>query len=156
MPKELCPCGSKKQYQYCCGKYLSGKATAETAEKLMRSRYTAFCKGDINYLIATLHPDKRTQSDRTELAKSIKNTQWLSLTILDTNNGKKNDSVGYVEFEAVYQVNKPEQLHERSKFVKDNSKWFYLEGEILPGTVPKRNQLCWCGSDKKFKQCHGV
>lgn len=98
MSKEICPCGSKKQYQYCCGKYLAGKATAETAEKLMRSRYTAFCEGNSDYLITTLHPDKRTNSDRSQLTKSINNTQWLSLTIINTTKGKKNDSVGYVEY----------------------------------------------------------
>ena len=156
MPKAICPCGSKKQYQYCCGKYLSGQATAETAEKLMRSRYTAFCQGDIDYLVATLHPDRRTQSDRAELTKSINNTQWLSLTIINTNKGKKNDAIGYVEFEAVYKVNEPGQLHERSKFIKTDGKWFYVEGDILPETIPKRNEPCWCGSGKKYKNCHGV
>jgi SEC-C motif-containing protein len=154
MSKDFCPCGSKKQYQYCCGKYLSGKATAETAEKLMRSRYTAFCKGDIDYLIATHHPDYRTEKDRTELAQIINNTQWISLTILNTDQGKKNDSLGYVEFEAVYKTNEPAQLHERSKFIKKDDKWFYLEGDILPGTKPKRNELCWCGSGEKYKNCH--
>lgn len=156
MPQEICPCGSKKQYQYCCGKYLSGKATAETAEKLMRSRYAAFCQGNIDYLIATLDPDKRTTSDRQELTKSVNNTQWLGLTILNISKGNKNDSVGYVEFEAVYHTNELGQLHERSEFVKIDGKWFYVEGEILPGTIPKRNEPCWCGSGKKYKKCHGV
>ncbi len=156
MPQEICPCGSKKQYQYCCGKYLSGKATAETAEKLMRSRYAAFCKGDVDYLLATLHPDKRNESDRAELIKTINNTQWLSLTVINTNKGKKNDAIAYVEFEAVYQVTEPRQLHERSRFIKTDGKWFYLEGDILPGTIPKRNEPCWCGSGDKYKKCHGV
>ena len=156
MPQEICPCGSKKQYQYCCGKYLSGKATAETAEKLMRSRYTAFYKGNVDYLIATLHPDKRNQSDRTELTQSINNTQWISLTIINTTKGKKNDVIGYVEFEAVYQGKEVGQLHERSKFIKTDGKWFYLEGDILPGKIPKRNEPCWCGSGDKYKKCHGA
>jgi SEC-C motif-containing protein len=155
MNKEICPCGSKKKYQYCCGQYLSGKATAETAEKLMRSRYTAFCQGNIDYLIATLYPDQRTETDRAELTKTINNTKWLSLTIINTNQGKKNDAIAYVEFEAIYQVNEPRQLHERSKFIKKNNQWFYVEGDILPGTIPKRNEPCWCRSGKKFKQCHG-
>ena len=83
MSQQLCPCGSKKAEQYCCGVYLAGKKQPETAEKLMRSRYTAFCRGDVDYLIATRHPD-REQSDRTELIKSVENTQWLGLTIIDT------------------------------------------------------------------------
>ncbi|MDJ0568913.1 MAG: SEC-C metal-binding domain-containing protein [Pleurocapsa sp. MO_192.B19] len=40
--------------------------------------------------------------------------------------------------------------------MKDNGQWFYVEGDILPGTVPKRHQPCWCGSGEKYKKCHGV
>ena len=154
MSQLLCPCGSKKAEQYCCGMYLAGKKQPETAEKLMRSRYTAFCQGDVDYLASTLHPDKK-QSDRTELIKSIDRTQWLGLTIIDTQAGKKNDATGIVEFEAIYRVNEPGQLHERSRFVKTNGRWFYVDGDILPGTVPKPKEPCWCGSGKKYKQCHG-
>lgn len=136
--------------------YLSGKKQPETAEKLMRSRYTAFYQGNVEYLIATLHPDQRKPEDKAELTKSINNTQWLSLSILDTRKGKKQDTLGYVEFEAIYQVNEPGQLHELSKFIKIDGQWFYVEGDILPGTTPNPKQPCWCGSGKKFKQCHGV
>lgn len=154
----LCPCGSKKAQKYCCQMYISGKKKPETAEKLMRSRYTAFYLRNldyVDYLIATLHPHQRKAEDRAELSKSLENTQWLGLTIITTEKGKKNDAVGYVEFEAIYQVNEPGQLHERSKFTKVDGQWFYVEGDILPGTTPKPNSPCWCGSQKKFKQCHG-
>ncbi len=106
--------------------------------------------------MATLHQDRRSQRDFAELTKNINQTQWLGLTVINTNKGKKNDAIGYVEFEAIYQVNEPRQLHERSKFIKDNGQWFYVEGDILPGTVPKRHQPCWCGSGEKYKKCHGV
>ncbi|HEY9768610.1 MAG TPA: YchJ family protein [Coleofasciculaceae cyanobacterium] len=157
MPQEsLCSCGSKKQYQYCCGMYLSGNKKPDTAEKLMRSRYTAFERGNIDYLIETLHPDKRQPNDEQELTKSINHTQWLSLTIIETKKGKKNDATGIVEFEAVYQINEPAQLHERSRFIRTDGHWFYLDGDILPGTIPKPKEPCWCGSRKKYRQCHGV
>ena len=152
---KTCPCGSRKKYQYCCGQYLSGKELPETAEQLMKSRYTAFCQGNIDYLIATLHPDKRQGSDRKELTKSINNTSWLGLTIIDTSQGKKHDKVGYVEFMAVFKITEPQQLHERSKFIKTDGKWFYVEGDIMPDLIPKRNDNCWCGSGKKYKKCHG-
>ncbi len=90
------------------------------------------------------------------MTKSINNTQWLGLSIIDTQKGKKNDVTGYVEFEAIYQLNEPGQLHERSRFIKTDGQWFYLEGDILPGTAPKRNEPCWCGSGKKYKNCHEV
>ena len=156
MTKKLCPCGSKKAEQYCCLMYLSGKKKPETAEKLMRSRYTAFCRGDVDYLIATLHPNKRDSRNKQELTKSVNNTQWLRLTIINTQKGKKSDVTGVVEFEAIYQVDKPGQLHERSRFVKTSGQWFYVDGDILPGTKPKSKEFCWCGSGKKYKQCHGI
>jgi SEC-C motif domain protein len=154
MAKELCPCGSKKAEQYCCQMYLSGKKKPETAEKLMRSRYTAFYRGNLDYLMATLHPERRNPNDRQELDKSRTNTQWLSLTIINTQKGNKNDVTGIVEFEAIYLRNEPGQLHERSRFSKTGDRWFYVDGDILPGTVPKPKELCWCGSQKKYQQCH--
>lgn len=155
MPQKLCPCGSKKQYQYCCQMYLSAKKLPETAEKLMRSRYTAFYLGNIDYLIATLYPDKRQKSDYEELTKTINQTKWLGLTVIDTRKGKKNDTTGIVEFEAIYQGKNIGQLHERSRFTKTNNQWFYVDGELLPGTIPKAKEPCWCQSGKKYKQCHG-
>ncbi|MEO0845136.1 MAG: YchJ family protein [Cyanobacteria bacterium J06648_1] len=155
MPQELCPCQSKKPYKYCCGVYLSGQKTPETAEKLMRSRYTAFTQGKIDYLVATLHPDRRKANDQIELSKSISNTQWLGLTVIATHKGQKNDRLGKVEFEAVYQVTEPAQLHERSRFGKLDGKWFYVDGDILPGTIPQAKAPCWCRSGKKYRQCHG-
>jgi SEC-C motif domain protein len=155
MSPQFCPCESKKPYQYCCGLYLSAKKQPETAEKLMRSRYTAFHQGNVDYLIATLHPDQRKPDDQQELAKSISNTQWLGLTIIETHQGKKKDTKGIVEFEAVYHLNKPGQLHERSRFIQTQGKWFYVDGDILPGTIPKPKEPCWCKNGKQFKQCHG-
>ena len=177
---QICPCGSRKKYQYCCGMYLSGKQFPETATQLMRSRYTAFCQGDIDYLIATHHPDKRRKNDRQQIANSIKNTTWLGLKIVDPSQGNKHDAISkrsatrgaqrllsqttqclaeseiaYVEFIAVFKTDEVQQLHERSKFIKTDGKWFYLEGEILPNLIPKRNENCWCGSGKKYKKCHG-
>ncbi|MEZ5505160.1 MAG: YchJ family metal-binding protein [Gammaproteobacteria bacterium] len=46
-------------------------------------------------------------------------------------------------------------LHERSRFVKEDGRWFYLDGEMLPLPSPGRNDPCWCGSGQKFKKCHG-
>lgn len=155
MTKKLCPCGSKKVDKYCCAMYISGTKKPETAEKLMRSRYTAFYQGNVDYLVATLHPEKRTSQDKEELTKSINHTKWLSLTIISTQKGSKRDTTGIVEFEAIYQLDEPGQLHERSRFVKSNGQWFYVDGDILPGTIPKPKDPCWCGSNKKYRQCHG-
>lgn len=161
----LCPCGSKKTLANCCGLYLSGSAIAPTAEALMRSRYTAFHQGHIDYLIAT----HKTPDSQVSLAQSIKRTRWLNLRIVNTKKGKAKDKTGIVEFVAAYQpagsilsaqpVGEVMQMHERSHFIKSSGKsgdrWLYTTGEMLPPYQPKRTEPCWCGSHKKFKHCHG-
>ena len=151
----LCPCGSKRSYASCCEPYLVKAAIAPTAEALMRSRYVAYCKGNVEYLITTRHPSQRKFDDRINLIKSIKTTVWESLTVVSTRQGQRTDTVGYVEFLAVYSQPEWGQLHERSKFIKEKGRWFYVDGDLLPPILPKRNQSCWCGSGKKFKYCHG-
>ena len=154
-PSSLCPCGSQSAFANCCEPYLLGTAIAPTAEALMRSRYTAYCRGQVDYLIATHHPSMRRPSDRANLSKSMQNTTWLGLTVLNTERGQPEDDTGIVEFVALYRTGEVGQLHERSRFQKQKGRWFYVDGDHLPPLEPKRNAPCWCGSGKKFKQCHG-
>ncbi|MCY7406112.1 MAG: zinc chelation protein SecC, partial [Alkalinema sp. CAN_BIN05] len=98
----FCPCGSQVRYLDCCDVYLCGKATAPTAEALMRSRYSAYSKGDIEYLIQTQYPEKRKKTDRQMLLKTITSTNWIGLTVLKTQKGGVNDRRGIVEFVARY------------------------------------------------------
>jgi SEC-C motif-containing protein len=124
----------------------------------MRSRYTAYHTGQAEYLIATRHPSKRQFDDRITLRQSLKTTTWLSLHILSVRQGQPQDTVSQVEFVAIYRAAAQAlgQLHERSTFVQQQGRWFYLEGTMLPPHRPKRQEPCWCGSGKKFKQCHGL
>lgn len=154
LPMLDCPCGNPRLYTTCCEPYILGTAIAPTAEALMRSRYSAYCRGNVDYLIATHHPSKRRLDSRHDLVKTINQVEWLKLIVVDTHQGTPQDAQGMVEFVAIYRVGKIEQLHERSQFVQQHGRWFYLEGEHLPPLWPKRNQPCWCGSSKKFKQCH--
>ena len=151
----LCPCGSQRSYSDCCEPYVTNTKVAPTAEALMRSRYVAYYNGNVDYLVATRHPSKRQFDDRINLVKSVKSTVWETLTVVSTHQGRKTDTSGYVEFMAVHSQPEWGQLHERSRFVKENGRWFYVDGEMLPPILPKRNQPCWCGSGKKFKHCHG-
>ena len=125
----------------------------------MRSRYSAFCEQNIDYLIATHHPSKRLPDDAEQLTSSMQNCQWLSLKILDTQLGGPSDDQGEVEFVASYtQSEKPGLLHERSRFRKEQEQWFYVDGDLYETPQPDklgRNDPCWCGSGKKFKKCHG-
>jgi SEC-C motif domain protein len=137
----LCPCGSALPFLKCCELYLSSAAIAPTAEALMRSRYTAYSRGNVEYLMATLHPNSRRKNERLTLLESIQNTQWVGLKIIKTEKGQIQDKRGVVEFVALYQPAHPKdrlqtevvnQLHERSRFTKEGDQWFYIDGDILP------------------------
>jgi SEC-C motif-containing protein len=151
----FCPCGSGQAFRECCQPYLAGQAHAPTAEALMRSRYTAYYQGQVDYLIATHHPSRRTPDQRTTLAHSVRTTVWVRLSVLATQQGQPQDRQGTVEFVAYHSAPQPGQIHERSRFIKPKERWFYLEGDMLPPLLPKRNEPCWCGSGKKYKACHG-
>lgn len=152
-----CPCGSQKPLNQCCDVYLQGQLPAPTAEKLMRSRYSAYCLKNIDYLFNTEHPKYRKPNSRAMITATANSLIWLGLTVLNTERGKSEDETGIVEFIAVYQEGKSvAQLHERSNFIKEKGKWYYTDGEILPPIQPKKkNEPCWCNSGKKFKLCHG-
>lgn len=132
-----------------------GQVTAPTAEVLMRSRYTAYCLGNVDYLVDTHHPTRRAPNERTALADSIRTTTWVKLTVLTTARGQPEDREGTVEFVAYHSTPAPGQIHEHSRFVRQKDRWLYLDGDLLPPLWPKRNDPCWCGSGKKHKACHG-
>ncbi len=123
-----CPCGTKKEYSNCCGYYHQRKGIPLTAEQLMRSRYSAFVVKDEDYLIQTWHKSKSSNKSSLKLP----DVEWISLKVIKTENGMEEDLNGKVEFIAEYKANnKRGKLHEKSNFIKEDSKWFYVDGEIL-------------------------
>lgn len=123
----------------------------------MRSRYTAFCTANIDYLIATHHPTQRQADERQTLAQTIADTRWLSLRVLGSDRSKEAVGVGTVEFVAFYQSQgKLGQLHERSQFIRQDNRWYYYHGTMLEPITIGRNDPCWCGNGKKYKKCHGT
>lgn len=130
-----CPCGSGKPFAFCCEPALSGRKPAATAEALMRSRYTAFALGAIDYLIRTTARRKRAPQDAELLAEQTQVTTWTGLEILATEAGRAGDQLGMVEFKASF--DSPEGsaiLHERSNFEREEGHWVYTDGdvELLP------------------------
>lgn len=128
---DLCPCCSNQLYSSCCQRFWATQQSAETAEQLMRSRYTAFVLEKAQYLVDTHHPEHRQIDELKSLKKSFKHTQWLGLEIIETELGQANDNTGIVEFRAYFKsLGKQHVLHERSQFVKEQGKWFYTTGII--------------------------
>jgi len=150
---DACPCGSGLAYGECCGPFLSGIASPESAASLMRSRYTAFCLKDAAYVLKTWHPSKRPGI----LDFSGDETVWRGLSVLRHEGGGAFDSEGIVEFVASYQQGgKLLRLHETSRFLREAGEWRYVDGDIHPEAKSGRNDPCSCGSGKKYKKCCGA
>lgn len=127
-PTTLCPCGSTGTFEDCCGAYLAAGRIAPTAEKLMRSRYTAFALAHAGYLLDTWHASTRPPALEFGASAPVK---WLSLKIVRTEHGADGDSTGVVEFVARFKVNgKAEKLHEVSRFVREEGRWYYVDGDV--------------------------
>ena len=92
----------------------------------MRSRYTAFAVGDADYLRDTWHPGTRPAD--LELTPSLR---WSGLEILDVVAGRADDKRGVVEFRAHWRDGvETGVLAERSRFVKQSGRWWYLDGQV--------------------------
>ena len=168
-----CPCGSNFPFTDCCAPLIRGTGFADTAEDLMRSRYTAFTLKNWEYLVITSHPEEKK-----EIAKLGPNliedeVVWKRLEIMNTRAGGNDDSQGQVDFVAHYTKDSVEQaLRESSRFYKINGRWVYSRKDSTLPPVPAatqkkpktvvrseakigRNDPCSCGSGKKYKKCCG-
>ena len=161
--KDLCPCGSGKNYSDCCEPIIKGTTKAPTAEALMRARYTSYVKHEIDFTINSCEKgDKIAEIDRKATEDWSNKSTWHGLKILRTEKGTENDDEGIVEFEATYTSDGMRDIHhEIGGFRKVDGQWFYSEGMMRPTTVVRegrkigRNEPCPCGSGKKYKQCCG-
>lgn len=112
-------------FEACCGRLHAGTAVAQTAEQLMRSRFSAFAVGDPDYLLATWHPTTRPAT----LALDDDDRRWYRLDVLVAHAGGPFDTSGVVEFEAYYRTpTGTGTQHETSRFTREQRRWFYLDG----------------------------
>ena len=120
----------------------------------MRSRYSAFVLKDSEYLRSSWHPSTRPESLDLELDP----VEWLGLTVEESRGGES-DLKGEVTFRARFSHDgQISELAERSRFVREDGSWFYLDGEQLSSDRLEkvgRNSPCPCGSGKKYKRCCG-
>ena len=126
-----CPCTSKKPYDRCCGPFHAGAAAPETAELLMRSRFSAYALGKVDYLIATRPEAKRPEENREELVTYCKSVQCVGLKIVGREKGGQADDTGVVTFHASLQTNGRRSLHiETSTFARESGRWVYVDGVV--------------------------
>ncbi|MCF7221711.1 YchJ family protein [Marilutibacter chinensis] len=122
---DACPCDSGDRYPDCCGPLHAGTAAA-TAEALMRSRYSAYVRGDADYLRASWHPDTRPAALELDPPGALR---WLGLSVLDHHS---EGDAATVEFIARYRVGggPAARLHEISRFRRIDGRWYYLDGRF--------------------------
>ncbi len=127
MNSSICPCGSNRNYAECCELFHNGLQIAQTAEILMRSRYSAYVLKNANYLLATWYKNTRPK----QLDFSQDAVIWQKLDILNTKKGGIKDEKGRVEFNAFYlQDGENCLMHEISRFKKVAGYWFYVDGTL--------------------------
>jgi SEC-C motif-containing protein len=91
----------------------------------MRSRYSAFVQGNVPYLLATWHSSQRPASLALEAG-----AKWLGLEIRQ--HRSTGEDTAEVEFVARFRVGgKAIRQHERSRFVREDGRWYYVDGDVL-------------------------
>lgn len=143
-----CYCKSDLEFTVCCEPILRVDKIPTSALALMRSRYSAYCIGDVNYLKATTHNHSWSDEELKFIQDWTDDSEWQHLEIVTS-------SENIVEFKAYYIFENKQHLHhEKSTFTKDKDMWKYADGEVFADHVSfSRNEKCICGSGEKYKRC---
>ena len=147
----LCPCGSARPLPDCCARHHAGTPAAN-AESLMRSRYSAYALGQIDYLLRTTLPTQQASLDREAISAWSRQSEWLGLEVSSAEQIPGTPAHAWVTFTARWRDADGEHAHqERSAFVQLGDSWYFIDP-----TVPLkagRNDPCPCTSGQKFKKC---
>lgn len=160
---DTCPCGSNSAYAQCCRPVIKGETTPAKAEQVMRARYSAYVRQEIEYIFTSLHPAHRADYDVKSTRAWAESAEWHQFEVLETIGGGPEDDDGKIEFTVSYtEKGIRKEYHELSTFKKEGATWYFVDGKTVPAKQvvranPKigRNDLCTCGSGKKFKKCCG-
>ncbi|QKE62739.1 YchJ family protein [Aquipseudomonas campi] len=146
-----CPCGSGNLLEQCCGHYHAG-TPAPSAELLMRSRYSAYVLGLVDYLLTTTLPAQQADLDHAAISAWSLGSTWLGLEVESAELLGGQPEHAFVTFTARWHDHDGEHSHrERSAFVQRLEHWYFIDP-----TVPLkagRNDPCPCGGGQKFKKC---
>lgn len=126
-----CYCCSGKAFEACCQPFIDEINKPQTAEELMRSRYSAYAVIEVDYLRHTTHPSTRKCHTPQAIKEWAESSKWQKLEVISTTDGTAKDKKGTVEFKAYYLDSKLKLHihHERSNFIKELGKWFYVDGK---------------------------
>jgi SEC-C motif-containing protein len=129
-----CPCGSGKNFAACCQPFIEGQQAAATPEELMRSRYSAFCQQDMDYIAKTTDPQAMGEYDMKANAEWARTSKFLKLEVIQSS---QEGNKGTVEFKAWFKSGDgPEQIHhEISKFRKQAGVWYFRDARSKTSEV---------------------
>lgn len=158
-----CPCTSGEDYSACCEPIVTQQQPAKTAEALMRSRYTAYALGKMDWIFESQSPEGRKFLDQKATEEWSKRADWKGMEVLEVQQGGENDDEGLVDFKAHYELGGEDiEHHEIASFRKEDGVWYFVDGvEVKPRPfrhTEKKvgpNEKCPCGSGKKYKKCCG-
>ena len=125
-----CPCCSGRNFNSCCAAYLAGDP-APTPEALMRSRYTAYASGQSRYIMATTAAESpHRETDAVAWKRDL--DVWSAATTflrLDVNHTHIDGDRGEVHFFATLSRDgRDTSFGERSRFVRRDGRWSYIDG----------------------------
>ena len=129
-----CPCGSLIKYKKCCKPFHEDIKTPINALELMKSRYCAYAIEKSEYIILTTHQNNRdfntdTKVWNNDILDFSRNTKFEKLEILEFIDGQ---TESFVTFKANITQNKQDvSFVEKSRFVKENGKWQYIDGQFI-------------------------
>jgi SEC-C motif-containing protein len=125
-----CDCGSGRPYGRCCGPLHAG-APAPDAEALMRSRYSAYVRGDAGYLLRSWHPSTRPATLGFD-PDARKRPVWLGLQV--KSHVPTGADTAEVVFVAKYRIGGGSvvRMREHSRFVREHGHWSYLDAVPPP------------------------
>ncbi|PCI55836.1 MAG: SecC motif-containing protein [Gammaproteobacteria bacterium] len=163
---QLCFCGSNFNFSSCCQPYINKEVQVQTAEQLMRSRFSAYAIGNAQYIYDTYAKSSRAEQSVEDIDDWSKSCLWIALKIYPIANSVNNTTEQLVEFSAFYITNNTLcELREKSRFILEESiatnstvkekatlnsplkQWRYIDGDIIAHselTMIKRNELCPC------------
>ncbi len=151
MSHPSCPCGSGLLLSACCLPLHQGQPAA-SAEALMRSRYSAYVLGNIDYLIATTLPVQQRGLDQAAMHEWSRNSQWLGLQVEQHQMQGGEPPRACVSFVAHWRDPAGEHSHrEHSDFIQLGGRWYFIDPTVRLHSG--RNDACPCGSGRKFKKC---
>ncbi|QTN25647.1 SEC-C domain-containing protein [Rhizobacter sp. AJA081-3] len=122
-----CPCGTGQPYAACCGRYHAGALHLQVpdAERLMRSRYSAYTMGLTDYLLATWHASTRPAA----LEPDPTGLKWLGLDVRQ--HAQQDEEHATVSFVARSKLGgRAHRLQETSRFVRELGRWYYVDGDV--------------------------